>query len=86
MISAFEAINETRKQIKLQRYNFIVRSNLEKIEDYIKQAINAGVNSIYIAIEQFLYPMNTIEALRDFGYDVDIKNTALKISWGSLSK
>lgn len=86
MISAFEAINETRKQIKLQHYNFIVRSNLEKIEDYIKQSINAGVNSIYIAIEQFLYPMNTIEALRDFGYDVDIKNTALKISWGSLGK
>lgn len=86
MISAFEAINETRKQIKLQHYNFIVRSNLEKIEDYIKQAINAGVNSIYIAIEQFLYPLNTIEALRDFGYDVDIKNTALKISWGSLGK
>ena len=86
MISAFEAINETRKQIKLQHYNFIVRSNLEKIEDYIKQAINAGVNSIYITIEQFLYPMNTIEALRDFGYDVDIKNTALKISWGSLDK
>lgn len=86
MISAFEAINETRKQIKLQHYNFIVRSNLEKIEDYIKQSINAGVNSIYIAIEQFLYPMNTIEALRDFGYDVDIKNTTLKISWGSLGK
>lgn len=86
MISAFEAINETRKQIKLQHYNFIVRSNLEKIEDYIKQAINAGINSIYITIEQFLYPMNTIEALRDFGYDVDIKNTALKISWGSLDK
>lgn len=86
MISAFEAINETRKQIKLQHYNFIVRSNLEKIEDYIKQAINAGVNSIYITIEQFLYPMNTIEALRDFGYDVNIKNTALKISWGSLGK
>lgn len=86
MISAFEAINETRKQIKLQHYNFIVRSNLEKIEDYIKQAINSGVNSIYITIEQFLYPMNTIEALRDFGYDVDIKNTALKISWGCLGK
>lgn len=86
MISAFEAINETRKQIKLQHYNFIVRSNLEKIEDYIKQAINAGVNSIYIAIGQFLYPMNTIEALRDFGYDVHIKNTALKISWGFLGK
>lgn len=86
MISAIEAINETRKQIKLQHYNYIVRSNLEKIEDYIKQAINAGVNSIYITIEQFLYPMNTIEALRDFGYDVNIKNTVLKISWGSLGK
>lgn len=86
MISAFEAINETRKQIKLQRYNFIVRANLEKIEDYIKKAISGGFNIIYIAIEQFLYPMNTIEALRDFGYDVDIKNTKLRISWGSLTK
>ena len=66
----------------LSKYNKKVRNNLLKIQAEILRTAKEGVFCIRIEIETYLYPTDTIKALKEFGYSVERSiDNQLLVSW-----
>lgn len=80
--TANEAKLYSNKYGILNKYNKIVNKNLLKIQKQIFINAREGVYCVTINIEEYLYPSDTIKALREFGYEVE-RNAynQLNVSW-----
>ena len=82
MITVSEANLKSTTYGILTKYNKIVRNNLSNMEAKILRAIKDGIFCIRVEIETYLYPTDTIKALKEFGYSVERNNdNQLLVSW-----
>lgn len=66
----------------LSKYNKFVRSNLLRIQAEILRVAKKGIFCVRIEIETYLYPTDTIKALKEFGYSVERNiDNQLLVTW-----